>query len=84
MTLNNLLPGKLDADRLAATLNAAAANMGTSLQAVREAQQASIPAQRFGTAQGFGAICAFLCSVHAAYITGQNMLVDGGSYPGTF
>ena len=84
VTLNNLLPGKFDTDRLATTLQAAALKSGRSLQAVREAQQASIPAQRFGTAQEFGAICAFLCSVHAGYITGQNVLVDGGSYPGTF
>ena len=84
VTLNNLLPGKFDTDRLATTLQAAALKSGRSLQAVREAQQASIPAQRFGTAQEFGAICAFLCSVHAGYITGQNVLVDGGAYPGTF
>ena len=84
VTLNNLLPGKFDTDRLVATLNAAAAKAGSSLQAVRQAQQASIPAQRFGTAQEFGAICAFLCSVHAGYITGQNLLADGGAYPGTF
>ncbi len=84
VTLNNLLPGRFDTDRLAATLNATAAKAGTSLQAVREAQQASIPARRFGTAQEFGAICAFLCSVHAGYVTGQNVLADGGAYPGTF
>ena len=84
VTINNLLPGKFDTARLAATLNAAAAKTERSLDAVREAQQASIPAKRFGTAQEFGAICAFLCSVHAAYITGQNLLPDGGAYPGTF
>ena len=84
VTINNLLPGKFDTDRLAATMNAAAAKTERSLDAVREAQQASIPAKRFGTAQEFGAICAFLCSVHAAYITGQNLLPDGGAYPGTF
>ena len=84
VTLNNLLPGKFDTDRLAATLNAAAVKTERSLEAVRQAQQASIPAQRFGTAQEFGAICAFLCSVHAGYITGQNVLADGGAYPGTF
>ena len=44
----------------------------------------SIPAQRFGTAEEFGAICAFLCSTHAAYMTGQNVLADGGAYPGTY
>ena len=84
VTLNNLLPGKFDTDRLAATLNAAAVKTERSLEAVRQAQQASIPVQRFGTAQEFGAICAFLCSVHAGYITGQNVLADGGAYPGTF
>lgn len=84
VTLNNLLPGKFDTDRLSATFVATAAQSGRSKQQVREAQQASVPAGRFGTAQEFGAICAFLCSVHAGYITGQNMLADGGAYPGTF
>ena len=84
VTLNNLLPGKFDTDRLAATFAATAAQSGRSTQQVREAQQASVPAGRFGTAREFGAICAFLCSVHAGYITGQNVLVDGGVYPGTF
>ena len=84
VTLNNLLPGKFDTDRLAATFAASAAQSGRSTQQVREAQQAAVPAGRFGTAQEFGAICAFLCSVHAGYITGQNVLPDGGFYPGTF
>ena len=84
VTLNNLLPGKFDTDRLSATFAASAAQSGRSTQQVREAQQAAVPAGRFGTAQEFGAICAFLCSVHAGYITGQNVLPDGGFYPGTF
>ncbi len=84
VTLNNLLPGRFDTDRLAATIEAAAQRSGASVQDERQAQQARIPAGRFGTAQEFGAICAFLCSVHAAYITGQNLLADGGAYPGTF
>ena len=84
VTLNNLLPGKFDTDRLAATFAATAAQSGRSTQQVREAQQASVPAGRFGGAQEFGAICAFLCSVHAGYITGQNVLADGGAYPGTY
>lgn len=84
VTLNNLLPGKFDTDRLASTLGAAAARSGRTLQEVRAAQQGGIPAGRFGTPQEFGAICAFLCSVHAGYITGQNILADGGSYPGVF
>jgi len=84
VTLNNLLPGKFDTDRLAATFAGTAAKTGRTLEAVRAAQQAGIPAGRFGTPQEFGAICAFLCSVHAGYITGQNVLADGGAYPGSF
>lgn len=84
VTINNLLPGKFDTDRLAATVNAAATKAGKSVDEVRQAQQAQIPAGRYGTAQEFGAICAFLCSQHAGYMTGQNVLADGGAYPGTF
>lgn len=84
VTLNNLLPGKFDTDRLEATFVAAASRSGQSAQAVRQHQQAAIPAQRFGTAAEFGAVCAFLCSQQAAYITGQNILLDGGLYPGAF
>lgn len=82
VTINNLLPGKFDTDRLAGTLQAAAGKSGKSLEEVRQAQQAAIPARRFGQPQEFGAICAFLCSVQAGYITGQNILADGGAYPG--
>ncbi|WP_367065808.1 SDR family oxidoreductase [Oryzisolibacter sp. LB2S] len=84
VTVNNLLPGKFDTDRLAATHQGAAAKTGKSVQEARLAQQAAIPARRFGTPQEFGAICAFLCSQQAGYITGQNILADGGAYPGTF
>ena len=84
VTINNLLPGKFDTDRLAGTLQAAAGKSGKSLEEVRQAQQAAIPARRFGQPQEFGAICAFLCSVQAGHITGQNILADGGAYPGTF
>ena len=84
VTINNLLPGKFDTDRLAGTLQAAAGKTGKSLDEVRRAQQGAIPARRFGTPQEFGAICAFLCSVQAGYMTGQNVLADGGAYPGTF
>jgi 3-oxoacyl-[acyl-carrier protein] reductase len=51
---------------------------------VMDARRKTIPAQRFGTPDEFGAACAFLCSVHAGYITGQNVLTDGGAYPGTY
>jgi 3-oxoacyl-[acyl-carrier protein] reductase len=84
VTINNLLPGKFDTDRLRATLQASAERSGRSLDAVMQAQIAQIPARRFGTPEEFGAVCAFLCSVHAGYLTGQNLLLDGGAYPGTF
>jgi 3-oxoacyl-[acyl-carrier protein] reductase len=84
VTVNNLLPGKFDTDRLAATLQDAVQKTGKSLDEVRSAQTAQIPAKRFGTPEEFGAICAFLCSQHAGYINGQNILPDGGLYPGTF
>ena len=84
VTINNLLPGRFDTDRLAATVAAAAYKAGKSVQDVRSAQQAQIPAGRYGTAQEFGTICAFLCSQQAGYMTGQNVLADGGAYPGTF
>ena len=84
VTLNNLLPGKFDTDRLKGTMVGAAQKSGQSVDDVRAAQQKQIPAQRFGTPAEFGAICAFLCSQQAAYLTGQNILLDGGAYPGTF
>ncbi|MCO5354116.1 SDR family oxidoreductase [Acidovorax kalamii] len=84
VTINNLLPGKFDTDRLAATVTAAAGKAGKSVEDVRAVQQAQIPAGRYGTAEEFGAICAFLCSQQAGYMTGQNVLADGGAYPGTF
>ena len=84
VTINNLLPGKFDTDRLATTFQGAAQKSGKSLDEVRAAQAAQIPARRFGTPAEFGAICAFLCSRQAAYLTGQNILPDGGAYPGTY
>ena len=84
VTINNLLPGKFDTERLQGTLAGAAAKTGRSLDEVRRAQMAQIPARRFGDPDEFGALCAFLCSRQAAYITGQNILPDGGAYPGSF
>ena len=84
VTINNLLPGKFDTNRLAATHQTAANKAGKSLADVRAIQQAQIPAGRFGTPEEFGSICAFLCSMQAGYITGQNILPDGGLYTGTF
>ena len=84
VTINNLLPGPFDTDRLRKTMQAAADKSGQSVEAVAAARAQAIPAQRFGSADEFGAICAFLCSVQAGYLTAQNILLDGGSYPGTF
>lgn len=84
VTINNLLPGQFLTDRLRGVLAAGARNAGVSDEEFMAARQRAIPAGRFGTPEEFGAVCAFLCSVHAGYITGQNVLVDGGAYPGTF
>lgn len=84
VTINNLLPGKFATDRLRSTLQAAADKAGQPLEAIEQQQRKAIPAGRFGTPEEFGAICAFLCSAQAGYITGQNILPDGGLYPGTF
>lgn len=84
VTINNLLPGAFNTDRLRVTVEGAAKKTGQSVEALLDARAKNIPAKRFGTAQEFGAICAFLCSQHASYVTGQNILADGGAYPGTF
>jgi len=84
VTINNLLPGKFDTDRIATTVKATAAKTGKSVDEVRASQQAQIPMGRYGTPEEFGQVCAFLCSQQAAYMTGQNILLDGGAYPGTY
>lgn len=84
VTINNLLPGIFDTDRLAATLAVQARQSGQTEAQVRAARIAGHPAHRLGRPEEFGAACAFLCSAHAGYINGQNVLMDGGAYPGTF
>ncbi len=84
VTINGLLPGAFDTDRLRATMKGASEKTGKTIDVLAEERKRNIPAQRFGNADEFGAICAFLCSVQAGYITGQNVLADGGAYPGTF
>ena len=84
VTLNNVLPGAYDTDRLKATMKGASEKTGQSLDAVAEARKKTIPALRFGHPQEFGDTCAFLCSAQAGYITGQNILTDGGAFAGTF
>jgi 3-oxoacyl-[acyl-carrier protein] reductase len=84
VTINNLLPGPFDTDRLAATMMGAAQASGRPLSELMAERALRNPARRFGTPAEFGAACAFLCSAQAGYITGQNLLIDGGAYPGTF
>ncbi len=84
VTVNNLLPGAFDTDRLQTTLAGAAAKSGQPLEAVVAARRQQAPARRFGTPDEFGAYCAFLCGAQAGFVTGQNLLIDGGAYPGTY
>ena len=84
VTINALLPGPFDTDRLRGTMAGAAQKTGQPIETLLDARRKLNPTQRFGTADEFGAACAFLCSVHAGYITGQNILMDGGAFPGTF
>ena len=84
VTINNLLPGAFDTDRLRGTAMGAAKAQGKTVEELLEVRKKAVPAGRFGNIEEFGAACAFLCGVHAGYITGQNLLIDGGAYPGTF
>ncbi len=82
VTINGLLPGAFDTDRLRSVIRKTAEAQGLSEEIVAAERAASSPAGRFGRPEEFGAACAFLCSAHAGYITGQNILIDGGAYPG--
>jgi 3-oxoacyl-[acyl-carrier protein] reductase len=84
VTINNLLPGTFETDRLRSNLTALAQRSGKEAAQVTDELLQANPAKRFGTIGEFGAACAFLCSSHAGYITGQNILLDGGAYPGVF
>jgi len=84
VTINNLLPGAIETDRLRSNFEATAKNQNISVEQARANRIATIPAGRVGTPDEFGAMCAFLCSQQASYITGQNWLCDGGMYPGTY
>ena len=84
VTINFLLPGAFDTDRLRSNIEATAKKQNVSYEQSAATRIASIPAKRFGTASEFGDTCAFLCSAQAGYITGQNLLIDGGTYPGVF
>jgi 3-oxoacyl-[acyl-carrier protein] reductase len=84
VTINNLLPGPFETDRLRSNLEFNAKKLGKTAAELRKARTDANPAGRFGTIEEFGDACAFLCSAQAGFITGQNLLMDGGSYPGTF
>jgi 3-oxoacyl-[acyl-carrier protein] reductase len=84
VTINNLLPGSFDTARLRGNLSLAAKRASVSDAEAAARSMANIPARRFGTPAEFGQTCAFLCSVHAGFITGQNILLDGGAYPAAF
>ena len=84
VTINNILPGAFDTDRLRGTLYKTAEQKGKNIDQVAAERIAGIPARRFGNPDEFGAACAFLCSTHAGYITGQNLLIDGGTFSGAF
>ncbi len=84
VTINNLLPGSFDTDRIRTTLTAQAKTRGVDIEVIRKERMALCPAGRFGDPAEFGDACAYLCSAQAGYVTGQNFLIDGGSYPGTY
>src|SRR5262249_60677658 len=82
VTINNLLPGAFETDRLKTVLGSAAKRKGISYEEAKAERIVSIPAKRLGEVAEFGAACAFLCSAQAGFITGQNLLIDGGGFPG--
>ncbi len=82
VTINNLLPGQFETDRLRSNHQRFAGSRGESLDDFQNRARADIPARRFGQPEEFGAYAAFLCSHFAGYVTGQNILLDGGQYPG--
>ena len=83
VTINGVLPGPFDTDRLRGNFKHVAMSTGKSVEEVAAARAAGNPAKRLGQASEFGELCTYLCSAQAGYITGQNILIDGGNYPGT-
>jgi len=84
VTINNLLPGLFDTDRQRTTMAHWAKERGISVEEMKRQRIGAIPAGRAGDPAEFGEACAYLCSMQAGFITGQNLLIDGGAYPGTF
>jgi 3-oxoacyl-[acyl-carrier protein] reductase len=83
VTINFLLPGVFETDRLRQNFEVTAKKRGISVEQTKQERVEMVPAKRIGDPAEFGAACAFLCSAQAGYITGQNLLIDGGAYPGT-
>jgi 3-oxoacyl-[acyl-carrier protein] reductase len=83
VTINNLLPGPFDTERLRANIVALAGRSGVTFDEAYAQRRDTNPARRFGNIEEFGRLCAFVCSAHASYIVAQNILIDGGAYPGT-
>jgi 3-oxoacyl-[acyl-carrier protein] reductase len=84
VTINNILPGIHATDRATSLDSRVAESQGISLDEARSQRETTIPARRYGTPEEFGATCAFLCSRHAGFIVGQNILLDGGAFNSTF
>ncbi len=84
VTINNILPGPFDTERMHANIKVNAEKAGLSVEEMTKQKAAANPAGRFGDPHEFGELCAFVCSAQAGYITGQNLLIDGGGFPGTF
>ena len=83
VTINNILPGLFATDTMMSRIEAMAKQTGKAFDQVQQERLKTIPAGRFGNAEEFGSLCAYLCSTHASFITGQNFLIYGGAYPGT-
>ena len=81
VTVNAILPGRFDTDRLRGSMAYSSEKTGQPIEQLLQESKKWIPSGRFGSPDEFGALCAFLCSTHAAYITGQNILIDGGLVP---
>ena len=84
VTINFVLPGTFETDRLRSNMEVTAKKKNISVEAASAERMATVPAKRFGQPDELGAACAFLCSAQAGYITGQNILIDGGVFPGAF
>ncbi len=82
VTINNILPGPFETDRLKSSTKRMAELQGKAVEEIAAKRKAEVPAGRFGQPEEFGAAAAFMCSSHAGFITGQNLLLDGGIFPG--